>query len=314
LQLFKDERYANYSRNWTEAIILCYFSLMKVAIAQISSVLGRVDKNLERHLELIEKAVKEKAELIIFPELSLTGYSLKDLVPEVAIRPDSSEVMARLLAASKDIDLVIGLVEERRENPGIFYNSAAYLSLGKIAHIHRKVFLPTSGMFEEARFFARGHDFRAFPIGSNRTGLLICRDFLHYSSSYCLMADGAGLIIAVSAAPGRGITDEGSQCFQSSPNWELMGQAISYFSSAYVIYCNRVGIEDGATFAGGSFIYTPDGQLNLKLPYLEPDFSLQEINLDLIRIARKNRPYKRDDRPEAIWRSLGRLIRVQDED
>jgi len=93
-----------------------------------------------------------------------------------------------------------------------------------------------------------------------------------------------------------------------------MGKAISYFSSAYVIYCNRVGLEDGVTFAGGSFIYTPDGQLSLKLPYLEAAFSIQEIDPDLIRKARKNRPYKRDDRPEVVWRSLGRLLREKDED
>ncbi len=299
---------------WTEDFILCYFLLMKVAIAQISSVLGRVDKNLDRHLELIEKAASQKADLVIFPELSLTGYSLQDLVPEVAIRPDCSEVMSRLLAASRHIDVVVGLVEERKENPGIFYNSAAYLSRGEITYLHRKVFLPTSGMFEEGRFFAGGREFRAFPAGSNRIGLLICRDFLHYSSSYCLLADGAGLIIVISAAPGRGIVNENSQGFESSRSWELMGQTISYFSSAYVIYCNRVGLENGVTFAGGSFIYNPDGQLQFKAPYLETDLSTQEIDLDLIRKARKNRPYKRDDRPEVICYSLGRLLRKQDED
>jgi len=287
---------------------------MKIAIAQISPLLGLVDKNLEIHLEFIEKAVKEKADLIIFPELSLTGYSLKDLVPEVAIRPETSPIMARLLTASRDIDLVFGLVEERRENPGLFYNSVAYLTRGEIAHIHRKVFLPTSGMFEEARFFAKGHEFRTLAVGGIRAGLLICRDFLHYSSSYCLLAGGAGLIITISAAPGRGITDKESQGFASSQSWELMGQAVSYFSSAYLIYCNRVGLEDGITFAGGSFIYTPDGQPCLKLPYLEPDFSLQEIDFDLIRKARKNRPYYRDERPEVIWHSLGRLLREKDED
>jgi predicted amidohydrolase len=129
-----------------------------------------------------------------------------------------------------------------------------------------------------------------------------------------LLAGGAGLIIVISAAPGRGVLNEESQGFESSRNWELMGQAISYFSSAFVIYCNRVGLENGVTFAGGSFIYNPDGQLLFKAPYLEDDFSLREIDLDLIRKARKNRPYKRDDRPEVICYSLGRLLRKQDED
>lgn len=287
---------------------------MKIAIAQISSVLGNVDKNLKRHLELIQQAIDQKTDLIIFPELSLTGYSLKDLVAEVAINPAQSVVFPELLEVSKKIDLVFGFVEERNSNPGIFFNSAAYLSEGKIVHIHRKVFLPTSGMFEEGRFFATGREFRSFETRLARTGLMICRDFLHYGSSYCLFADGARLLITISAAPGRGVSNLESQGFETSRMWELMGEAMSFFSSAVVIYCNRVGLEDGATFAGGSFIYSPYGKLIVKLPYLEEAFVVQEIDLDEIRRARKSWPFKRDDRPEVIWHSLDRIIKKEDED
>ncbi|MBC7362540.1 MAG: hypothetical protein H5U06_09720 [Candidatus Aminicenantes bacterium] len=287
---------------------------MKIAIAQISSVLGNLDKNLKRHLEFIQQAIDQKADLIIFPELSLTGYSLKDLVAEVAINPAQSVVFPELLEVSKKIDLVFGFVEERNSNPGLFFNSAAYLSEGKIVHIHRKVFLPTSGMFEEGRFFAAGREFRSFETRLARTGLMICRDFLHYGSSYCLFADGARLLITISAAPGRGVSNLESQGFETSRMWELMGEAMSFFSSAVVIYCNRVGLEDGATFAGGSFIYSPYGKLIVKLPYLEEAFIVQEIDLDEIRRARKSWPFKRDDRPEVIWRSLERIIKKEDED
>lgn len=287
---------------------------MKIAIAQISSVLGNLYKNLKRHLELIQQAIDQKADLIIFPELSLTGYSLKDLVAEVAINPAQSVVFPELLEVSKKIDLVFGFVEERNSNPGLFFNSAAYLSEGKIVHIHRKVFLPTSGMFEEGRFFAAGREFRSFETRFARTGLMICRDFLHYGSSYCLFADGARLLITISAAPGRGVSNLESQGFETSRMWELMGEAMSFFSSAVVIYCNRVGLEDGATFAGGSFIYSPYGKLIVKLPYLEEAFIVQEIDLDEIRRARKSWPFKRDDRPEVIWRSLERIIKKEDED
>ncbi|MGB9893222.1 MAG: nitrilase-related carbon-nitrogen hydrolase [Candidatus Saccharicenans sp.] len=287
---------------------------MKIALAQISPVLGNIEKNLAIHLELIKEAQDKKADLLIFPELSLTGYSLRDLAAEVALNPERSPIFSRLTEASKKIDLVFGFVEESNSNPGLIYNSGAYLSRGQTVHIHRKVFLPTSGMFEEGRFFAAGKRFQTFPTQFVRTGLLICRDFLHYCSSYCLMADGAGLIIDISAAPGRGVSDEKSSGFETSRMWELMGEAISFFSSAVVIYCNRVGFEDGATFAGGSFIYSPYGKLITKLPYLDEDFIVQEIDLEEIKMARKSWPFKRDDRPEVIWRSLKSIIENGNED
>ncbi|MGB9836301.1 MAG: nitrilase-related carbon-nitrogen hydrolase [Candidatus Saccharicenans sp.] len=286
---------------------------MKIVLAQISSVLGNFKKNLTRHLDLVQEARKQKADLIIFPELSLIGYTLRDLVPEVAITPASSELFSRLLEASRNIDIVVGFVEEKKDDPGIFFNSAAYLAGGKIVHVHRKVFLPTSGMFEEGRFFAAGKNFKAFSSKWGKAGLLVCRDFLHYCSSYCLFASGASLIITISAAPGRGVSDTQSQGFETSRMWELMGEAMSFFSSSFVVYCNRVGVEDGATFAGGSFIYSPYGKLITRLPYLDEAFLVQEIDLEEVRRARKSWPFRRDDRPEVIWQSLEQIIRKTDE-
>lgn len=286
---------------------------MKIALAQISSVLGNFKKNLTRHLDLVEEARKQKADLIIFPELSLTGYTLRDLVPEVAITPASSELFSQLLEASRNIDIVVGFVEEKKDDPGIFFNSAAYLAGGKIVHVHRKVFLPTSGMFEEGRFFAAGKNFKAFTSKWGKAGLLVCRDFLHYCSSYCLFASGASLIITISAAPGRGVSDTQSLGFETSRMWELMGEAMSFFSSSFVVYCNRVGVEDGATFAGGSFIYSPYGKLITRLPYLDEAFLVEEIDLEEVRRARKSWPFRRDDRPEVIWQSLEQIIRKTDE-
>ncbi|MDD8030855.1 MAG: hypothetical protein PHQ25_02515 [Acidobacteriota bacterium] len=287
---------------------------MKIALAQISPVLGNIEKNLKLHLDLIKRATTQKADLIIFPELSLTGYSLRDLAAEIALRPKDSAAFSQLLDASGSIDLVFGFAEDREANPGIIYNSAAYLSRKRCLHLHRKVFLPTSGMFEEGRFFASGREIKSFETNFAKTGLLICRDFLHYCSSYCLFAGGASLIIIISAAPGRGVSKTEGQSFETSEMWELMGQAVSFFSSAVTIYCNRVGIEDGAVFAGGSYVYSPYGQLVIRLPYLEEDFTVLELDLNEITQARRSWPFRRDDRPEVIWRSLERIIRQEDED
>ncbi len=287
---------------------------MKIALAQISPVLGNPEQNLKLHLDYIRKAVSRKANLVVFPELSLTGYTLKDLAAELAVNPRKSPAFKKLLEASREIDLVFGFVEEAADDPGLVYNAAAYLSRGRILHIHRKVFLPTSGMFEEGRFFAAGRQFRPFDTGQVRTGLLVCRDFLHYGSSYCHFAGGAGLIITISAAPGRGVDEPRSPGFQTSRMWELMGEAISFFSSAVVVYCNRVGYEDGAVFAGGSFIYSPFGKPIAQLPYLDEKFEVVEVDLKEIGRARKSWPFRRDERPEVIWQSLEKIIRENHED
>ncbi len=287
---------------------------MKIALAQISPILGNPERNLKLHLDYIRKAVSRKTDLIVFPELSLTGYNLKDLAAELAINPRKSSVFKKLLEASRAIDLVFGFVEEATDDPGLVYNAAVYLSRGRILHLHRKVFLPTSGMFEEGRFFAAGRQFRPFDTGRVKTGLLVCRDFLHYGSSYCHFAGGAGLIITISAAPGRGIDDPQAQGFETSRMWELMGESVSFFSSAVVVYCNRVGYEDGAVFAGGSFIYNPFGKLIARLPYLEEDFKVVEVELSEIARARKSWPFRRDERPEVIWQSLEKIIRDSHED
>src|SRR5262245_27452285 len=119
-----------------------------VALAQIAPKLGHVRANLTRHLEIIDRARAAGADLVVFPELSLTGYDLQDLVPEVAVSRDA-EVLTRLAQASRDIDLVVGFVEEDPQHR--FYNAAAYLSAGAVVHVHRKLHLPTYGLFQEGR-------------------------------------------------------------------------------------------------------------------------------------------------------------------
>jgi len=279
---------------------------MKIALAQISPHLGDVKKNFELHLEMIEKAKKRRVNLLVFPELSLTGYALKDLVEEVALNPEKNPLFKELKTLSRDISLVFGFVEEKETEKGLFYNSAAYLSGGKVLHIHRKVFLPTYGMFEEGKFYAPGKNFKTFLTSFGKTGLMICRDFLSFGASYLLFAGGSEIIIVLSAAPGRGVSE--AERFTTSHMWELMGEAVSYFSTAFVIYCNRVGFEEGMPFAGGSFIYSPSGQLLIKGSYVDPDFILKEVSFDDLRTTRKKWPFKRDDKPEVLLESLKRIV------
>lgn len=280
------------------------FLSMKVALAQISPYLGDLNKNLDLHLRYIEKAKSKKADLLVFPELSLTGYTLMDLVDEVALIPDRDPVFKKLKTASRELSLAVGFVEELER--GLFYNSAAFLSGGKILHIHRKVFLPTFGMFDEARFYAQGKNFHTFSTPFGKAGMMICRDFLSYGASYLLFAGGAEIIIVVSAAPGRGSAQE--EAYESSRMWEIMGETISRFSTVFLVYCNRVGFEDGKNFAGGSFVYSPSGEMIAQAAYIDQDFLLCDIDLKDVREVRKKWPYKRDDRPEIILEALKRTV------
>lgn len=277
---------------------------MKVALAQFSPHLGDVKKNFNLHLQYIEKAKKKNVDLLVFPELSLTGYSLKDFVEEVAITPGKNPLFKKLKTLSRHLSLVLGFVEEKEK--GVFYNSAAFLSEGKILHIHRKVFLPTFGMFEEARFFAQGKNLNTFSTPFGNAGMMICRDFLSYGASYLLFAGGTEIIIIISAAPGRGVS--GEERYETSYMWEVMGEVISRFSTTFLIYCNRVGFEDGKHFAGGSFIFNPAGQLIAKASYVDKDFLIQNIDLKEIRETRKKWTYKRDDKPEVILEALKRIV------
>ena len=284
---------------------------MNIALAQIAPKLGDVEANAALHLEVLEKARKKKAGLVVFPELGLTGYTLKDLVEEVALDPARDPNFQRIVAATKGLSAVVGFVEESPADRGLFFNAAAFIADGRLVHVHRKVYLPTNGLFEEAKFFAPGRELRAFEAPFGRAGLLICRDFLHYGASYVHYASGADMIVCISAAPGRGV--EGGEAFATSRMWELMGEAMSLFSTAFVVYVNRVGSEDGVTFAGGSFVYAPGGRLVAKAAYVDPDLLFCPVDIAAVREARRTWLFKRDEKPEAIWRSLERIVRVPED-
>ena len=179
---------------------------LHLALAQINTKLGDVDANLEKHLELAKQAKQDGADLLVFPELSLTGYTLQDITPGVSRRPRADDPTFRhLLEASKDLDLVVGFVDEDARHR--FYIASAYLSAGEVLHVHHKVYLPTYGLFDEGRFFAWGDQVRAFDTRFGRLGILICEDFWHASPPYLLWLDGADVFLFTSASPGRGLND-----------------------------------------------------------------------------------------------------------
>jgi len=279
--------------------------ILNIALAQINTVLGNVSTNLEKHLILVKEAQAKGADLLIFPELSLTGYVLQDLVPAVVHRPKSEDpVFKPLLEASRNIDLLVGFVEEDTRNR--FYIAAAYLSRGAVLHVHRKVYLPTYGLFDEGRFFAGGDAIQAFDTPFGRVGVLICEDFWHASLPYLLWLDGADLFLFTSASPGRGL-NTGEQL--ESARWvDHINRAYASLFTSYVAHANRVGFEDGLNFWGASSVYDPDGDLIIRGPYHEEALTLAELDLNQLHRTRARLPLLRDERTNLVARELNRIL------
>jgi len=280
---------------------------LTLALAQINTRLGDVDANLEKHLALAEQARKNGAELIVFPELSLTGYVLQDIAATVARRPSNDDpVFRKLLKTSRDLDMVVGFVEEDERYR--FYIAAAYLSGGEVVHVHRKVYPPTYGIFDERRYFAAGDSFRAFDTRFGRAGILICEDFWHASSPYTLWMDGADILLFTSASPGRGVTEE----ILGSAKWvETVNQTYAGLFTTFVAHANRVGFEDGLNFWGTSTVFDPDGKLIAQAPNDQEGLTLAELDLAQLKRTRMRLPLLRDERPEVVLRELERIQSIK---
>lgn len=288
----------------------------RVALVQFAPRLGDVDANLKRVLELIDQAKAQHVDLAIFPELGLTGYYLKDLVPNVSARalPDDPH-LGPLLSASRDLDIVVGFSEVGARYT--YYIAAAYLSDGRAVHVHRKVYLPTYRLFDDARFFARGDSFRAFDTRLGRMGLMICEDAWHISTPYVLWMDGADFLIDIAASPGYGIsdlsTDSSSDPLASATSVNAFLRSYADLLTAFVFYCNRVGGEDGISFWGGSRVHSPEGELLATAPQFEEALVVADIDTDALRRARLKLPVLRDEELGLVRRELRRIGRRQAE-
>ncbi|OGU16044.1 MAG: carbon-nitrogen hydrolase [Geobacteraceae bacterium GWC2_53_11] len=272
-------------------------------LAQIKPKLGCVADNLALIEEEIASAQAAGADLIVFPELALSGYFLKDLVPEVARRIDAPEIL-RLIELSKDISIAIGFVEETDDYH--FFNSALYLEDGAIRHLHRKVYLPTYGLFDEQRYLARGEAFRAFDTKFGRFGMLICEDMWHLSASYILAMDGATTLLCLSSSPARGI--EGDSLGSASA-WQKLTSTTALFLNCRVLYCNRVGFEDGVNFWGGSEYIAPSGESVVRGALMETDQVTASVNEGALRRERIFSPMMRDENLFVTMQELGRIAR-----
>lgn len=279
---------------------------LRVALAQFAPGLGLLDENLARHLEVIERARDQGAELVVFPELGLTGYQLQDLSGDVAMRLDDPR-LARLAAATVGMSAVVSFVEESADHR--LFIAAALIEDGEIRHVHRKLFLPTYGLFDERRFFAPGDLLRAVPsrLGVG-IGLAICEDFWHLPVAQVLALDGAQILINIAASPGRDLAATNEVGLGTATSWRTLMRTYAQLTTSFVIFVNRVGVEESISFWGGSEVVGPAGDTILSAPLFDEGLFLCDLNLADVRRERISLPLLRDERPELILREFERLI------
>ena len=193
---------------------------VRIALAQLAPTLGALEANLDRHRAVLAEARANKANLIVFPELGLTGYLLQDLAAEVAMRLYDPRLMS-LAADTRGISTVFSFVEESADHR--LFIAAALVEDGAIRHVHRKLFLPTYGLFDERRFFAAGDMLRAVPsqLGVG-IGIGVCEDFWHLAVPQVLALDGAQILINVSSSPGRDLASTNEVGLGTATSWRTM--------------------------------------------------------------------------------------------
>jgi predicted amidohydrolase len=279
---------------------------VRIALAQLAPRLGDLEANLAQHRELLAAARADGANLVVFPELGLTGYLLQDLSAEVAMRLDDPR-LASLVAETTGLSTVLSFVEESADHR--LFIAAALVEDGQIRHVHRKLFLPTYGLFDERRFFAAGDLLRAVPsrLGAG-IGIGVCEDFWHLSVPQLLALDGAQILVNVSSSPGRDLAAINEVGLGTARSWRTLMRAYAQLTTSFVVFCNRVGVDESISFWGGSEVIAPNGEALLSAPMYDEGLFTVDVALADVRRERIALPLLRDERPELNVRELERIV------
>lgn len=296
---------------------------MKVGVYQIDPVLLDVQANIENIILLLEEAKAQDVSLVILPELSLTGYFVRERYHEVALRLDSPQIN-QLVQATKGTAAVVGFIEESRSMN--FYNSALVAVDGRILFAYRKLNLPNYGVFEERKFFSSGKQVRVFNLHGFTFAPLICNDLWHPSLPFLAVTQKADIFITIFNSSRGSMGNE----FSNIESWNIINRFYSRVFGVYNLCANRVGCEvfenldsdeselpNGAAsgvddspfrFWGGSEIINPFGQPIARASLYEPDAIFAEISRDLLRKKRILLPYLKNDDPYFTHRELTRIL------
>lgn len=276
---------------------------MRITLAQVDSTLGSIDANIERAERVIAEAAGEAPDLIVFPELYLSGYSVGNVDEDVSLRPDDERIR-KLAAQAGDAGLLITFMESGSRGLHA-YNSAAYYQNGDLVHLHRKLYLPTYAVFEERKHFTPGQSMRAFPMAADhRAAILICNDAWQPPLPFLATQDGARLLLMPSASAQSSFPER----FDSKGYWRGLTRFYGRMCQLYVVFVNRVGAEGDLRFWGGSHVVDPWGEVVAEAA--ERQEHLLTVELDPHEVWRRRRdiPLVKEARLGLINREIERLL------
>jgi predicted amidohydrolase len=276
------------------------------ALAQISPLLGNLDANLRKHTEMVERAIDGGADLIVFPELSLSGYTVRDMHTDLAMLP-SDPRLDRFRELSSEIVIVLGGVETTPDFS--VHNSAFVFDEGRV-QTYRKLYPPDYGIFEERRYFLPGTSARTIETRVGRLGVLICEDLWHLSLPLLQALEGAQLLCVLSASPTRMVGNDGLT------NYALNHQhhaTICRLLSVNMAFVNRTGFEDGVNFWGGSEAVDATGAVIISAGPDDEQMLFAEFKSDAVRRARTESRHFLDEDVHLLSRELQRVIRTRGE-
>jgi predicted amidohydrolase len=273
---------------------------MRVALAQFDVTLGDLDGNLARAAGFVRRAREERADLIVLPELCLSGYLLGSVADDLALEV-GDERLAALAAEAGDAALVIGFAESLRLNT---YNSAVCFEAGAPLHVHRKLSLPTYGVFEERKHFAPGGSLRAFDARLGRLAVLVCNDAWQPVLPFLAVQDAAQMLVI----PANSAAGSYPGALDTRLYWRDITRFYGRMLESYVVFVNRVGTEGELEFWGGSHVVDPTGQLVAEAPEREETVLVADIDLAFVRRRRREVPLVREARLGLISREVERLL------
>ncbi|MFJ2743541.1 nitrilase-related carbon-nitrogen hydrolase [Streptomyces sp. NPDC087440] len=273
---------------------------MRVALAQTDCVLGDVDANLEHARDQIRQAVAQGADLVVFPELSLHGYHLGALKQDTSVEARDPRLME---LSTLGADVVVGFHEYTSMRA---YNTSAYYTAGTLLHAHRKLYLPNYLAWEERKHVSPGQSLRAYdlPGGRGRAATLVCNDAWQPVLPWIAVQDGAEVVVV----PANSAASLDPEAMDTGLYWDSLLAYTARMLQCWVVFVNRVGSENGASFWGGSRVVDPRGMVVAQAPKWESALVTADISVHEARRQRRAVPLVAEARLGLVAREVSRLI------
>ncbi|MEJ7774652.1 MAG: nitrilase-related carbon-nitrogen hydrolase [Nocardioidaceae bacterium] len=276
---------------------------MLITLAQLEPTLGDIEGNLERAREVIGRASAEGSDLVVFPELFVSGYSIGEIDADLSMVAEDPRLLD-VVGESGETGVMIGFIENGSRSPHT-YNSMAYYVGGKLAHVHRKLYLPAYRPFEERNHFTPGPTLRAFPgPADTRLAVLLCNDAWQPHLAFLAVQDGAQVLIVPAASSQSTFPDK----YDSHEYWHDITRFYARMFQVFVVFVNRVGVEGNFRFWGGSHVVDPWG--NTVAEAVQEQEAELTVSIDLADVRRRRRdvPLVKEARLGLVQRETQRLL------